>query len=121
MLDYARQSGLPVSSASVVRVDAKLWFGASVEACLLCVALGIALALAGAAGSLLMPFYPAYPLVGQVFVLMAFVPVGLGTLGNVIGALVAQLMVGVAESLGIHVGGAGSGLVLVFARPLLPL
>ena len=55
-----------------------------------CVALGIALALAGAAGSLLMPFYPAYPLVGQVFVLMAFVAVVLGTLGNVIGALDRQ-------------------------------
>ena len=54
------------------------------------VALGIALALAGAAGSLLMPFYPAYPLVGQVFVLMAFVAVVLGTLGNVIGALDRQ-------------------------------
>ena len=61
------------------------------------VALGIALALAGAAGSLLMPFYPAYPLVGQVFVLMAFVAVVLGTLGNVIGALVASLLMGVAE------------------------
>ena len=48
-----------------------------------CVALGIALALAGAAGSLLMPFYSAYPFVGQVFVLMAFVAVVLGTLGNV--------------------------------------
>ena len=48
-----------------------------------CVALGVALALAGAAGSLLMPFYPAYPLVGQVFVLMAFVAVVLGTLGNI--------------------------------------
>ena len=48
-----------------------------------CVALGVALALAGAAGSLLMPFYSAYPFVGQVFVLMAFVAVVLGTLGNV--------------------------------------
>src|SRR5882762_6420841 len=67
-----------------------------------CVALGIALALAGAAGSLLMPFYSAYPFVGQVFVLMAFVAVVLGTLGNVIGALIASLMMGVAESLGIQ-------------------
>ncbi len=55
-----------------------------------CVALGIALALAGAAGSLLMPFYSAYPFVGQVFVLMAFVAVVLGTLGNVMGALDRQ-------------------------------
>jgi len=78
------------------------------------VALGIALALAGAAGSLLMPFYPAYPLVGQVFVLMAFVAVVLGTLGNVIGALVASLLMGIAESLGIQFIGADSGLIVVF-------
>jgi branched-chain amino acid transport system permease protein len=86
-----------------------------------CVALGVALALAGAAGSLLMPFYPAYPMVGQVFVLMAFVAVVLGTLGNVIGALVASLMMGVAESLGIQFIGADSGLLVVFALLLLTL
>src|SRR6266705_91864 len=80
-----------------------------------CVALGIALALAGAAGSLLMPVYSAYPFVGQVFVLMAFVAVVLGTLGNVIGALIASLMMGVAESLGIQFVGADSGLIVVFA------
>jgi len=86
-----------------------------------CVALGIALALAGAAGSLLMPFYPAYPMVGQVFTLMAFVAVVLGTLGNVIGALIASLMMGVAESLGIQFVGADSGLIVVFLMLLLTL
>jgi branched-chain amino acid transport system permease protein len=86
-----------------------------------CVALGVALALAGAAGSLLMPFYPAYPMVGQVFVLMAFVAVVLGTLGNILGALIASLMMGVAESLGIQFVGADSGLIVVFVMLLLTL
>ena len=81
----------------------------------------VALALAGAAGSLLMPFYPAYPMVGQVFVLMAFVAVVLGTLGNVTGALIASLMMGVAESLGIQFVGADSGLIVVFGMLLLTL
>jgi branched-chain amino acid transport system permease protein len=85
------------------------------------VAVGIALALAGAAGSLLMPFYPAYPMVGQVFVLMAFVAVVLGTLGNVTGALVASLMMGVAESLGVQFVGADSGLIVVFLMLLATL
>jgi branched-chain amino acid transport system permease protein len=86
-----------------------------------CVAVGVALALAGAAGSLLMPFYPVYPMVGQVFVLMAFVAVVLGTLGNVTGALIASLMMGVAESLGIQFVGADSGLIVVFVMLLLTL
>jgi branched-chain amino acid transport system permease protein len=86
-----------------------------------CVAVGVALALAAAAGSLLMPFYSAYPMVGQVFVLMAFVAVVLGTLGNVIGALIASLLMGVAESLGIQFVGADSGLMVVFLMLLLTL
>ena len=85
------------------------------------VAVGVARALAGAAGSLLMPFYPAYPLVGQVFVLMAFVAVILGTLGNVTGALIASLMMGVAESLGIQFVGADSGLIVAFLMLLTTL
>src|SRR5260370_24459494 len=80
-----------------------------------CVALGIALALAGAAGSLLMPFYSAYPFVGQVFVLIAFVLVVLGTLCQVIAALVACLLMRGAEALGIHFRRPESRLVLVFA------
>ena len=86
-----------------------------------CVAVGVSLALAGAAGSLLMPFYPAYPMVGQVFVLMAFVAVVLGTLGNVTGALIASLMMGVAESLGVQFVGADSGLIVVFVMLLATL
>jgi branched-chain amino acid transport system permease protein len=85
------------------------------------VAVGVSLALAGAAGSLLMPFYPASPTAGQVFVLMAFVAVVLGTLGNIIGALIASLMMGVAESLGIQFVGADSGLIVVFLMLLLTL
>ncbi|MGH7118358.1 MAG: branched-chain amino acid ABC transporter permease [Acetobacteraceae bacterium] len=85
------------------------------------VAVGLALALAGAAGSLLMPFYPASPMVGQVFVLMAFVAVVLGTLGSITGALVASLMMGIAESLGIEFVGADSGQIVVYAVFLLTL
>ena len=86
-----------------------------------CVAVGVALALAGAAGSLLMPFYPAYPMAGQTFILMSFVAVVLGTLGNITGALIASLMMGVAESLGIQFVGADSGLIGVFAMFLFTL
>jgi branched-chain amino acid transport system permease protein len=85
------------------------------------VAVGLSLALAGAAGSLIMPFYPVSPGVGQAFALMAFVAVVLGTLGNVKGALIAGLMMGIAESLGIQFIGADSGLIAVFALLLLTL
>lgn len=85
------------------------------------VALGLALALAGAAGGLIAPFFPIYPRVGQQFVLMAFVAVVLGTLGNVRGALIAGLMMGIAESLGVQFVGADSGLIVVFVMLLLTL
>src|SRR3974377_1543532 len=106
-------------AAAQNRDVALLW--GSIRERVFCVAVGVWLALAGAAGSLLMPFYPAYPMVGQVFVLMAFVAVVLGTLGNIIGALIASLMMGIAESLGIQFVGADSGLIVVFVMLLLTL
>lgn len=63
------------------------------------VAFGIGTACAGVAGSLIVPFFFTSPAVGSVFLLRAFVVAILGGLGNFGGALVAGLIVGLAESL----------------------
>jgi len=62
------------------------------------IAFGIGCACVGAAGSLVVPFYAVEPYVGGVFVITAFVVVVLGGMGNVVGAMLAALIVGVAES-----------------------
>lgn len=61
-------------------------------------AFGVASATVGAAGALVIPFFYTFPGVGSVFVLMAFVVVVLGTMGNFIGALVGGLIIGFTES-----------------------
>jgi hypothetical protein len=40
VLEHAANEGLAVARAAVVRFDARAWFGAAVEACVLCVTLG---------------------------------------------------------------------------------
>ena len=50
------------------------------------------------AGALIIPFNPAFPTVGGIFLLPAFVVVTIGGLSNVGGAIVAGLLVGVVES-----------------------
>jgi len=84
-------------------------------------AVGISAALAGAAGGLTMSFYFVFPTVGVSFVLIAFVIVILGTLGNIKGAFLTGLIVGVAESVGVLFVGADLGLAVVFVILLLTL
>src|ERR1700726_3041192 len=64
------------------------------------VATGVSLALAGAAGSLLMPFYPASPMAGEGFVRRAFVPVFLGPWATSRGRLTPALMRGTPKPSG---------------------
>jgi len=82
---------------------------------------GISAALAGAAGGLTISFYFVFPSVGVNFVLIAFVIVILGTLGNIKGAFLTSLIVGVAESVGVLFVGADLGLAVVFVILLLTL
>ncbi len=64
------------------------------------VSFGIGTACAGVAGTLLMPFYYADPHVGAGFVLVAFVVVVLGGMGNFLGALFGGFVIGLAEAFG---------------------
>lgn len=63
------------------------------------VAMGLGAALTGVAGVLIIPFQAAYPLVGAHYTLMAFVVVVLGGLGNMTGALIGGLFLGIIETL----------------------
>ena len=63
------------------------------------VAFGIGSALVGLAGSLLMTMYFVYPSIGALFGLIAFVVVVLGGLGNMYGAFIGGLIIGLVEAL----------------------
>lgn len=63
------------------------------------VTFGIGLATLGIAGAILMPLYPVFPTIGLHFVLIAFVVVVLGGMGNMIGAMFGGMIIGLIESL----------------------
>jgi len=65
-----------------------------------CIAFGIGAACVGAAGSFITPIFFVDPLTGLSFILMAFVVVIMGGIGNFWGTLVCGLIVGVTESVG---------------------
>jgi branched-chain amino acid transport system permease protein len=62
-------------------------------------AFGIGIAMAAGAGSVITPFFYTFPSVGGMFVIIAFVVVVLGGMGNIPGAIIGALVIGVTESL----------------------
>lgn len=61
---------------------------------------GLGTACVGAAGALVLPFLSLQPTTGEQFNVIAFVVVVLGGLGNVVGALVGGLLIGLIQELG---------------------
>lgn len=64
------------------------------------VAFGIGIGCLGIAAPLMMPVYYVVPDIGTFFILIAFVVVVLGGLGNFVGAMLASFLVAVAQSIG---------------------
>lgn len=61
-------------------------------------AFGLGVALEAVAGALLIPIYAVTPTTGASFTIVAFVVVVLGGMGNVLGALLAGLIIGLVEA-----------------------
>ena len=62
---------------------------------------GIGIALTASAGSFVVTYFPAYPSVGFEFIIIMFVVVVLGGMGNIKGAAIAGLMIGVLEQVAV--------------------
>lgn len=61
---------------------------------------GLGTASAGAAATLVLPFLSLEPTTGETFNIIAFVVVVLGGMGNVIGALLGGILIGLVQQVG---------------------
>lgn len=61
-------------------------------------AFAIGAAFVGVAGAMLAPQYPVFPTIGTYFVLTAFVIVVLGGMGNMLGAFLGSMIIGLIDS-----------------------
>jgi branched-chain amino acid transport system permease protein len=75
---------------------------------------GLGTACAGAAATLVLPFLSLEPTTGEAFNIIAFVVVVLGGMGNVIGALLGGLLIGLTQQVGGVVFPGQSNLLGVF-------
>lgn len=112
--------GRAINATSVQREGATL-MGIKVDK-INAIAFGIGVACAGVAGALLAPMQYISPTVGEGFQLKCFVIAVFGGLGNIWGAVIAGLIIGIVESLSsLMLGGSWSEMViyLIFILVLL--
>lgn len=88
-------------------------------------AYGLGIMFAGVAGLLLTPTYYLYPTIGNSFKIMAMVCVVIGGLGNIGGAVVGGLLIGVVEAflgtfISVDLAPAGSFVLLLLVLIFLP-
>ncbi len=86
------------------------------------IATGISAGLAGLGGIILITYYPVTPTTGLLFLPLAFVAVVLGGMGNVLGAFVGGIIIGVVQQLtAVYVAYQlqNAGLLVVFIAVLL--
>jgi branched-chain amino acid transport system permease protein len=75
---------------------------------------GLGAGCVGAAATLVLPFLPAQPSVGETFNLLAFVVVVLGGLGSVGGAVIGGILIGLTQEIGTVLFPGQSDLLAVF-------
>ncbi len=92
------EMGRAIRATSQDRTTAQI-MGINAEV-IFCVAFAISLGLVGLSGSLLTPFYSVYPYVGAVFMFKSFIIVVVGGKGNIAGAVIGGLAIGIIERMG---------------------
>ena len=78
------------------------------------IAFAMGSALVGIAGCMLIPIYSVFPSVGINFVLITFVVVVLGGMGDIVGAFLAGIMVGLVETVSGFILAPSLGSMVVF-------
>jgi|BioPla2DNA2_1021312.scaffolds.fasta_scaffold00107_46 branched-chain amino acid transport system permease protein len=93
---YKTETGRALRAISQNRFTARL-MGIDVER-LYCIAFGIGIMVVGISACLIIPFYSVFPTMGSTFGLRSFVIVVLGGMGNLPGALISGLFIGLLEA-----------------------
>jgi len=97
-LIFKTKTGRAIRATALDR-DTALLMGINIDR-VFALTFGLGGACVGVAGALLMNFYYVFPSVGSLFGILAFVTVALGGFGNITGAFLAGVLMGVVETAG---------------------